>query len=72
MWVGTRGKESDRINPCQLPSELTAGQTPHSLGRISTALSVLAERTVEEVEVADARELAEILEAAARRLRERT
>lgn len=65
------GKQSFQINIRQPLPELTPRQATHYLGRISTALPVLAERAVEDIEAADARELAETLEAAARRLRER-
>ena len=69
--VAGQGKQSFQINIRQPLPELTPRQATHYLGRISTALPVLAERAVEEIEAADARELAETLEAAARRLRER-
>lgn len=69
---GASGKQSFQINIRQPLPELTARQATHYLGRISSALPVLAERAVEEIDAAEARALAETLEETARRLRERS
>ena len=66
------GKQSFQINIRQPLPELTARQATHYLGRISSALPVLAERAVEEIDAAEARALADTLEATARRLRKRS
>lgn len=64
-------KQSFQINIRQPLPELTSRQATHYLGRITTALPVLAERALEEIDAEDARTLAEMLEATARRLRAR-
>ena len=66
---GGAGKQSFQINIRRPLPELTPAQAGHYLERISTALPILAQRASAEIGGDDARELAEVLEAAARVLR---
>ena len=66
---GGAGKQSFQINIRRPLPELTPAQAGHYLERISTALPILAERASAEIGGANARELADVLEEAARVLR---
>jgi ParB/RepB/Spo0J family partition protein len=68
---GGAGKQSFQINIRRPLPELTPAQAGHYLERISTALPILAERASAEIGGDSARELADVLEEAARVLRER-
>lgn len=65
------GKQSFQINIRQPLPDLTPQQATHYLGRISTALPVLAGRAADDISQEDARALAATLEEAARLLRKR-
>lgn len=65
------GKQSFQINIRQPLPDLTPQQATHYLGRISTALPVLAGRAADGISQADARALAATLEEAARLLRQK-
>ena len=65
------GKGSFQINIRQPLPELTPRQAIHYLGRISTALPILAQKAIEDPDSADARDLAATLETVAQLLRSR-
>jgi hypothetical protein len=65
------GKGSFQINIRQPLPELTPKQATHYLGRMSTALPLLAQRAAEEIDRSEARRLATALEEVARTLRGR-
>lgn len=67
---GGAGKQSFQINIRRPLPELTPAQAGHYLERISTALPILAERASAEIGGESARDLADVLEEAARVLRE--
>ncbi|HEV2147736.1 MAG TPA: ParB N-terminal domain-containing protein [Longimicrobiaceae bacterium] len=68
---GGAGKQSFQINIRQPLPDLSPQQATHYLGRISTALPVLARRAAEGIGGEDARSLADTLEETARLLRQR-
>ncbi|HYW09476.1 MAG TPA: hypothetical protein VE913_21120, partial [Longimicrobium sp.] len=68
---GGAGKQSFQINIRRPLPELTPAQAGHYLERISTALPILAERASADIGGESARELADVLEQAARTLRTR-
>lgn len=67
--VQPAGSGSFQINIRQPLPELTPRQATHYLGRLSSALPILAERAAEEIDPEEARELAGLLQEAARVLR---
>ncbi|HYW07617.1 MAG TPA: ParB N-terminal domain-containing protein [Longimicrobium sp.] len=68
---GGAGKQSFQINIRRPLLELTPAQAGHYQERISTALPILAERASADIGGKSARELADVLEQAARMLRTR-